>query len=226
MPLRSFVVVVGFAGRMSQLVRAVLQERSIELKVFSSKAPPELKIDDFRGSAGVIDFSQPEATEKILKMAVEAKVPLVCGTTGFSDRSAIERRFRESAQSIPIVWDSNFSLGVEVLCQLSERAAQRLMSSAAITDIHHIHKKDAPSGTALKIQDRIKASASVSTTIESIRIGEVFGEHKVSFTNQDETIEIVHKAHSRKPFASGAVSALEWASQQRPGFYTMKEVLQ
>jgi 4-hydroxy-tetrahydrodipicolinate reductase len=226
----SYIVVVGYTGRMPKLIQSLLEEQKIAFRVYSSKAPDSIRVSDFKESYGVIDFSDASATGGLLQKAVEAKVAFVCGTTGYAQRAEIEKQFREAAKIIPIVWDSNFSLGIEMLCQLSESALKqtesiRSKTKIAITDIHHIHKKDSPSGTALKIQDRIEKNFKVLTPIESQRIGEVVGEHRVSISFDEETIEIIHKAHSRRPFAAGAISALQWAAKQKPGFYTMKDIL-
>lgn len=210
---------------MSTLIRSCLEARKIDVRVFSDKAPSEIRVSTFEGASGVIDFSRTELTEKILALAVSAKVPLVCGTTGFADRKKIEAEFRQASKTIPVVWDSNFSLGVEILCRASEIAALRTSNAAHITDLHHIHKKDAPSGTALKIQDRIKSAAALKVEIESIREGEIFGEHRVRFSLQDEELEFIHRAQSRRPFAEGSIDALLWVAKQNSGFYTMKDIL-
>ncbi|MDB5036861.1 MAG: dapB [Bacteriovoracaceae bacterium] len=220
------IVLVGSTGKMSRILQELCQEQKLPFKVFSEKASPALQIKNFSGTKGVIDFSLPDATEKICRMAIEANVPYICGTTGWKSKSEIDNLFTEASKKIAVVKDANFSLGVEILSEASEILAKALSSELLITDIHHSQKKDAPSGTALKIEARMKkANPKSLVKINSIREGEVFGEHRILATFEDQTLEFIHRAHSRKPFASGALKALEWASKQKPGLYSMKDVL-
>lgn len=211
---------------MSKVLQAICREENRAFKLYSKKAPSELSVQTFEGSSGVIDFSLPEGTAEICEKARRAKVPYICGTTGWSQKSEIENLFCSSSKEIPIVRDANFSLGVEILCQTAEILA-RNVPEISITDTHHSQKRDAPSGTALKIEERIKlANPHAKTLIQSIRLGEVFGEHRLLVSFQDQSLEFVHRANSRRPFAEGALKALAWAQQQKPGLYSMKDVLQ
>jgi len=221
----SHVVITGSEGRMAKILRDVASELNIQTKAFG-KSPSSREVSDFLGSKGVIDFSSIAATAEILALAAKAKVPLVCGTTGWKSADERGKVFMEAAKLIPIVVDSNFSEGVEILCRLSEVLAAMSSAEIKLTDIHHIHKKDSPSGTAIKIKERILSSnPKAKVQIESIREGEVFGEHRVEIGLNDERIAISHSAESRKPFAEGAFKALAWAAKQGPGLYTMKDVL-
>jgi 4-hydroxy-tetrahydrodipicolinate reductase len=220
------IVLVGCFGKMSKVLQSLCQERNLPYRLWSEKAPVELRVSDFKNVEGVVDFSLPEATDQVSKLAHEARVPYVCGTTGFRSRPEILSHFQKLAREIPIVFDSNFSLGVEILCKTAETLAQNSPTEIALTDIHHSQKKDAPSGTALKIRDRmLMKSPSAKVQIHSIRVGEIFGEHRLLVSFQDQTLEFVHRANSRRPFASGALDALKWAARQKPGLYSMEDVL-
>lgn len=211
---------------MAQSFQRVLKAQSKLFKIFSDKAPVELKIDKFSGTKGVIDFSHPQRTSEVLKRCLEAKVPLVCGTTGFGNEADRNKFFAEASQQIPIVLDSNFSVGIELLCQVVERSAQVMTGPFFVMDIHHQHKKDAPSGTSFKIENRI-LSANPKAVVEhkSIRAGENPGEHIVRIEFGNECLEFRHQAYSRDIFAEGAIRALEWVEGKKAGLYSMKEVM-
>ena len=179
-----------------------------------------------KSSDVAIDFSSADAVEEVCRLAVQYKRPLVIGTTGHSagHKSSIDT----AAKSIPIVFASNFSVGVNVLFWLTERAARLLGDkfNAQIVETHHVHKKDAPSGTAktlAAILQREKKSAEIP--VRSIREGEVVGEHTVAFSGPGERLNLAHYAESRETFASGALTAAKWVIDKPPGLYTMQDVL-
>jgi 4-hydroxy-tetrahydrodipicolinate reductase len=151
----------------------------------------------------------------------------VIGTTGHSNeqRGTIE----ETARSLPIVFASNFSIGVNVLFWLTRKAAERLGSDfdAEIIETHHEMKKDAPSGTANTLAEILKTSRKISVEIpiESVREGEVVGEHTVIFSGPAERLELTHRAANREIFARGALRAAEWIIGQPLGLYSMQDVL-
>jgi 4-hydroxy-tetrahydrodipicolinate reductase len=153
-----------------------------------------------------IDFSLPPGFDRILKLCRSRLCGLVSGTTGLSDAHRLA--LAKTSEEIPIVWASNFSLGVVVLEDLIRRAAQALPGwHAEITETHHVHKKDAPSGTALTLA---KAHASISGSmpaIESIREGEVVGDHRIRLDGPGEWLELRHHAVDRDIFARGALEA-------------------
>jgi 4-hydroxy-tetrahydrodipicolinate reductase len=221
----SFIVLVGANGKMSKTLQSCLEAKNKSFRIYTKENGKDASTKNFEGAEGIIDFSLPLATSDVCRLAVSAKIPLVCGTTGWPSAEEAKKVFVSAAKTIPVVWDSNFSLGIELLCEASELLAKTITNGAAITDIHHSQKRDAPSGTALKIADRLKSVRQMPVEIQSIRIGEIFGEHRVLFSFEDETIELTHKASSRKPFALGALRALEWARSQPPGLYSMKDVL-
>lgn len=222
----SFTVIVGSQGRMSQALQNSFHQHWRPFKLFSPKAPVPLRVGDFKGSDGVIDFSSPDVSRLVVDLAFEAKVPLVCGTTGWKSPVDFDETFLVASKTIPIVWDSNFSLGIEMLSQVGELIAEKIGNPLSITDIHHMHKKDAPSGTALKLAKRIQeAKPGIQVSIQSVRLGEIPGEHRILASFEDETLEFTHRAHSRRPFSEGAMKALKWAQKQKPGLYSMKDVL-
>jgi 4-hydroxy-tetrahydrodipicolinate reductase len=173
-----------------------------------------------------IDFSAADASEEICRLAKQSKRPLVIGTTGHTagQKSCIEA----TAASVPIVFASNFSVGVNALFWLSRRAAKLLGENfrVGIVETHHRMKKDAPSGTAKTLAEILKIEThGAEIPIRSIREGEVVGEHAVTFSGPGEQLELVHKAESRETFASGALAAAKWVVNQPPSLYSMQDVL-
>ena len=219
------VIIVGRTGKMARVLASCLADQKVAFKIYSQRQE-QSDVTSFEGSAGVIDFSLPEATSSVLNLALNAKVPLVCGTTGWVSSQARSEFFREASGSIPIVWDSNFSLGIEVLSQVMEVVSRFGLPEIKIVDIHHSQKRDAPSGTALKLRDRgLSKNSQQKIHIESIREGEVPGEHRILVSLKDESLEFTHRALSRLPFAEGAIKALAWAQTQKPGLYSMKDLI-
>ncbi|PIR21770.1 MAG: 4-hydroxy-tetrahydrodipicolinate reductase [Deltaproteobacteria bacterium CG11_big_fil_rev_8_21_14_0_20_45_16] len=222
----SFDIIVGSSGRMSKELQLFYQQDSRPFKIYSPKAEASQKIADFRGARGIIDFSTPSTSESVLAKALEAKCPLVVGTTGWGSEEKRRSIYSAASKIIPVVLDSNFSVGIELLCQSLERLVNFSDSRIGILDIHHEHKKDSPSGTAIKIQSRLKsAKPHADIQIQNFRIGEVAGEHRVILSWGDEYMEFTHRAQSRKIFANGAMRALDWAVKQAPGLYSMEDIL-
>jgi len=172
-----------------------------------------------------IDFSHPGATEEVCSAAVKQGKALVIGTTGHSteQRQLIE----QTAGSVPVVFASNFSVGVNALFALTRRAAEILGNdfTPQISETHHTRKKDAPSGTAKTLAEILSQSGKPDVSIESIRQGEVVGEHTIIFSGPEERLELTHRAGSREIFARGALRAAEWIADKPPGFYSMQDVL-
>ena len=192
---------------------------------------------------GVIDFSFHTAVPGFIAKAVEMKIPYVLGTTGLTDEE--QKAVDEASLKIPVVQSGNYSLGVNVLLGLVRKAAQALDKSydIEIVEMHHRHKKDAPSGTALmlaKAADEARGGDNpfvygrVGQTgerpvgeiaLHSLRGGSVIGDHTVTFASELERVELVHKAQSREAFAAGALKALLWAKGRKAGKYSMLDVL-
>ncbi len=172
-----------------------------------------------------IDFSNASSIEEVCRAASQHKKALVVGTTGHSleQRTLIEK----TAQSLPIVFASNFSIGVNALFALTHRAAEILGSEfkPEIVETHHTKKKDAPSGTAKTLGEILKAELKIDIPIQSIREGDVVGEHTVTFVGPGERLELTHRAGSREIFARGALRAAEWVVGKPAGLYSMQNVL-
>ena len=163
----------------------------------------------------VIDFSLPGGTAIAADWCAEHRVPLVSGTTGLSedDEAALERASAHTA----VLWSSNFGLGINVLLAWLSQAADWLPGGreAHILDIHHVHKQDAPSGTALSLGEALGGAIEY----DSVREGEVIGEHRVRLKWQGESLELVHRAEDRGLFASGALRAARWVLGRPNGRY-------
>jgi len=193
----------------------------------------------------LIDFTTIESTLSNLAWCVAQGTPCVIGTTGFS--TAEEDAIREAAQQIPIVYAPNFSVGVNVVLDLLDRAARVFGDDVDIEvlESHHRHKVDAPSGTALAMgrtvanalgrdlgsvavfgrEGQTGARPRNQIGFATVRAGDIVGEHTVMFASEGERVEITHKASSRRTFADGAVRAAIWATDVPPGLYSMRDVL-
>ena len=170
-----------------------------------------------------IDFSLPGAFGGILATCLEKGAGLVSGTTGLAESDVAS--MTAAAARIPIVWSSNFSLGVAVLASLVERAAQALPGwDCDIIESHHTAKRDAPSGTALSLGEVITA-AGTTPRYASIRAGDIIGEHTVQFATDGERLELIHRASSRDIFARGALHAARWLARRQPGLYSLRDIV-
>ena len=220
----------------------------VGLLVGKSKISKELKTDTsilFQNSDVLIDFTVPEATMFHVKKCYENNMSIVIGTTGLSKSQ--EEELLILSKKIPIVYSANFSVGVTSLSNLVSNTTKMLGSewNIEILEMHHKHKIDAPSGTALLLgKSAAKARGHELSDIKSVsrngvvgkrkeseigfavlRGGDVVGEHTVIFSNQGERIELVHKATDRSIFASGALRASYWAASADPGLYSLSDVL-
>ena len=170
-----------------------------------------------------IDFSLPEGFDPILALCVARGAALVSGTTGLAEaqRTALEA----AAQRIPVLWASNFSLGVAVLTELVERAATALPGwDCDVIEAHHVQKKDAPSGTALTL-GVAAGSNGAEISYASLRAGDIVGEHTVQFTGLGERVELVHRAGNRDIFARGALHAAARLAGKPAGAYRLRDLL-
>ncbi len=182
------------------------------------------QLGELPGFDVLIDFSQPEAFESILDLCKTRKTAMVSGTTGLTD--SLRNLMVDSARDIPVLWASNFSLGVAVLNDLVRRAAKVLENwGVDITETHHVHKLDAPSGTALTLGQAVGAANGREPGIESIRQGEVIGEHVVRFSGMGETLELAHRADDRDIFARGALEAARRLAMQPAGQFSLAQLL-
>ncbi len=220
------VLLIGAAGRMGKTVRDLATKDSkiniVAQCDLGDPIEPAMKNCDL-----AIDFSHADAIIEICRAALRHNKPLVIGTTGHSQeqRGTIEG----AAQSLPIVLASNFSVGVNALFWLTRKAAELLGPdfNSEIIETHHKMKKDAPSGTAKTLAETLKAAQKIGKKIpiQSIREGEVVGEHTVIFSGPGERLELTHRAANREIFAGGALRAAKWVMGKPPGLYSMQNVL-
>jgi len=212
-----------------------------EIGVKVSDHPLEL----FTRIDGIIDFTAPAASLELAELSAQARIVHVIGTTGIA--SADEARLKAAARHARIVKSGNMSLGVNLLAALVKEVAAALPEEfdIEIMEMHHRHKVDAPSGTALMLGAAAAEGRGIDLRERAIRSrdghtgarpdgdigfatlrgGSVVGEHTVIFAGPDERVELVHKAGSRDIFARGAVTAARWAFDKKPGFYDMSDVL-
>ena len=260
------LVIAGAAGRMGRtLIRyaATFEELRIvgalekagdpalgqDAGILAGVGPMGLIIlDDPRtlpAADALIDFTFHSAAPAHAALAAERRLALILGTTGLAADE--EAAVRTAAKRIPVVWAPNMSLGVNVLFALVRRAAETLglRYDVEVTEAHHRHKKDAPSGTALRLArevaeargqafDRVAVygrkgltgeRASGEIAIHALRMGDIIGDHTVSFAVDGERLDLSHRATSRDAFAMGALRAAAWAAGRQPGLYDMQDVL-
>jgi 4-hydroxy-tetrahydrodipicolinate reductase len=238
------LVINGSRGRMGQALLACAA-RMPEVQVIAGIDFGDDLSAAIDGCDVVVDFSFHSVTPRAARLCAEHAKAMVIGTTGHaeSERAVIQ----EASRIVPIVWASNYSTGVTALCWLSRKAAEILGPGfdIEVVEMHHRHKKDAPSGTAntlleilagarnLKLQDALRHGRKGITGertageigIHALRGGDVIGDHTVIFADNGERVELTHKASSRDTFATGALRAARWVARKPPGIYDMQDVL-
>ena len=250
------LAISGCMGRMGQqLIKSankskefklvsLTENRKIDKKILGIK--PELNsIDAFKKANIIIDFTIPKCTLEILKIATKQKKRIVIGTTGFTKNE--EKLIKRYSKKIPILKAGNMSLGVNLLMYLTEITAKSLGEKflSKVYEVHHKHKKDYPSGTALMLgqgvaKGRRKEFYSIlgkkyfnkktfpygnKINFNSIRRGEVIGEHEVMFTSGKEVIKLNHESFDRALYSEGALVAAKWLINKKPGLYSMRNLL-
>ena len=228
------IALVGY-GKMGKIIDEISQSRGHEVVARLKETPNRESLKD---ADVVIEFSNPEAAFENIKVCLENKIPVICGTTGWLDKKPeIERIAVE--QNSAFLYGSNFSLGVNLFFAINEKLA-KLMNNVdeyqcQLEEIHHIHKKDAPSGTAITIAEGIIENSKYEAWklgetkdkelgIFAIREDEVPGTHSVFYRSEVDEIEIKHTAFNRNGFALGAVIAAEWIVGKQ-GVFSIKDVL-
>jgi 4-hydroxy-tetrahydrodipicolinate reductase len=262
------LVVVGAAGRMGQvLIRAIVETHGVVLSgAIERVGAPALGQDAgelvgvaklgvpltddplpaFAKADGVLDFTIPAATTEFAGYAAQARIVHIIGTTGCSDED--EAKIEAAARHAMIVKSGNYSFGVNILSVLTEKVAKALGPKdfdIEILEMHHKHKVDAPSGTALLLGAAAAKGRGIALDATAVRSrdgytgarvdgsigfatmrgGSVVGDHSIVFAGTDETITLSHHAINRAMFARGAIAAAKWAHGQKPGLYTMRDVL-
>ena len=246
----------GCMGRMGQqLIKSSKKNKSFNLKTFTENRyinrrilgiKPEFNTEDaFKKTDLIIDFTIPKCTLEVLKIASKLKKKVVIGTTGFN-RSQ-ESQIKKYSKKIPILKAGNMSLGVNLLMYLTEIASKSLDEDylSKIFEVHHKHKLDYPSGTALMLGKGIangkgknlynmigKKFLNKKTfpygkkiNFNSVRKGEIIGEHEVTFSNGKEIITLNHEAFDRALYSDGALTAARWLMNKKPGLYSMRDLL-
>ncbi len=236
------IAIVGAAGRMGKKLVELAKDAGLEVIAKVDVAEGYERTWP-KGTEGVVDFSHHAGVPGFVAQAAEQGIPYVIGTTGLTPDE--QKTVDAAAQKIPVVQSGNYSLGVNLLLELVQRAASVLGPEydIEVTEMHHRHKKDAPSGTALMLakaaaQGRGRGDDFVygrhgdigerpvgEIAIHALRGGSVVGDHTVMFAGDLERVELTHKAQDRAAFAAGALKALGWARGQAPGIYTMHDVL-
>lgn len=236
------IIINGANGKMGHILTKMAGSENIAALVDVNPAEGMLKsLDDFNGSADcVIDFTNHKATPGVLSWCVKHNMPVLIASTGQTDEELAQ--VREAAKKIPVFLSPNMSIGVALVADLAERVT-RIFGDCdiEIIEAHHNQKLDVPSGTALMLAKRIQEAKESLTFnigrhengkrpeneigIHSLRYGSEVGTHEVIFSNGLETITIRHDAKDRALFAKGALSAVKWLVNQKPGLYGMREFL-
>lgn len=246
------IILNGCNGKMGRVIsRIVSEDENAEIAAgldintyIENPYPVYTNINDCKEEADVIiDFSHPSALNSLIDFALSRKLPVVIATTGLSEEQ--KKHIAEVSEEIPVFFSANMSLGINLLIELSKKAADILSEKFDIEIIerHHNQKIDAPSGTALAIADAIsgvlKSPAEYvydrhgvrrkrrknEIGLHAVRGGTIVGDHEVIFAGNDEVIELKHSAASKEVFAAGAVKAAEFMCGKGPGYYTMSDLI-
>ncbi|HCL56749.1 MAG TPA: 4-hydroxy-tetrahydrodipicolinate reductase [Spirochaetia bacterium] len=253
--------IYGARGRMGQelCIASENNQNAVLSYLFEREDHPDMGKNNFNLIVGssihellsesdvVIDFTSPEATGKLLSANEKFKKPLVIGTTGLNQEQI--KNIENYSKFFPIVFSPNYSIGVNLLIEVMDMVGKVLSKDKGydleIIELHHRFKKDAPSGTALKLAEAAAKATGRNLSkdavygregitgernpdevgVFAVRAGDIVGEHTVLFTTLGERVEITHKAHSRQTFAKGAVEAAVWIQGKANRVYTMKDVL-
>jgi 4-hydroxy-tetrahydrodipicolinate reductase len=250
------LAITGCMGRMGQqLIKSSKSNNNFKLvsltenikinKKFNGIQPEPNTEMVFRKADIIIDFTIPKCTIEVIKIASKLGKKVVIGTTGFSSKE--EKIIKKYSKKIPILKAGNMSLGVNLLMYLTEIASKSLNDKylSKIFEIHHKHKKDYPSGTALMLGKGIadgknkdlnsligkrflnkkKFPYGKKINFNSIRRGEIIGEHEVKFSSGKEIISLNHEAFDRTLYSDGALTAAKWLMKKKPGLYSMRDLL-
>ena len=250
------LAVTGCMGRMGQqIIKSVKVDRNFKIAALTEYKKTNKKINGIKIEPNspellkradlIIDFTIPKCTFEILEIASKLKKKVVIGTTGFTKRE--EDLIKKYSNKIPILKAGNMSLGINLLMYLTEMASSSLGENflSKIYEIHHKHKKDHPSGTALMLGKGIANGKNKNfynmigkrylnkktfpygnkINFNSVRKGEIIGEHEVKFSNGKEILTLNHEAFDRALYSEGALTAAKWLIKKRPGLYSMRDVL-
>ncbi|AZA46728.1 4-hydroxy-tetrahydrodipicolinate reductase [Chryseobacterium carnipullorum] len=229
------IALVGY-GKMGKIIDEIAQKRGHEIVARLKETPTA---ENLNNPDVAIEFSLPEVAYDNIKACLEQKIPVICGTTGWLDKKAEVEKIAVDSDSA-FLYGSNFSLGVNLFFALNEKVADIMKNvdeyTCQLEEIHHVHKKDAPSGTAISIAEgiiknnpkfnawKLEETKGTELGIFAVREDEVPGTHSVYYKSEVDEIEIKHTAFNRNGFALGAVVAAEWIKDKK-GNFTMKDVL-
>ena len=250
------LAITGCMGRMGQqLIKTSNKDKFVKLVSLTENRLINKKINGikpelnnakaFNKADVIIDFTIPKCTIEIIKIASELKKKVVIGTTGFSKNE--EKLIKKFSKKIPVLKAGNMSLGINLMMYLTEIASSSLGSTylSKVYEVHHKHKKDHPSGTALMLGKGIAVGKNKEfykmmgrkflnkknfpygkkINFNSIRTGEIIGEHEVRFSNGKEIITLNHEAFDRALYSEGAITAAKWIMNKKPGLYSMRNLL-
>ena len=250
------LAITGCLGRMGkQLIKSSKNNKNFKLvsltenrKIYKKIYGINIELNTvsaFKKANVIIDFTAPRGTLQVLKIASKLKKRVVIGTTGFSKRE--ENLIKNYSRKIPILKAGNMSLGVNLLMYLTEIASKSLSNNflAKVYEVHHKHKKDHPSGTALMLGKGIADGKnknlysligkkylnkktfpySKKINFNSIRKGSVIGEHEVKFSSGKEIVTLNHESFDRALYSEGALTASRWLMKKKPGLYSMRDLL-
>ena len=222
------IALIGY-GKMGHMIESIARERGHEIvSIIDQNNLDEFESNAFASADVAIEFTTPQTAADNILCAWKAGVPVVCGTTGWNIDAMRQEAIEREGDGIGLMWSSNYSIGVNILFALNKQLAKFMEAypeyTPHMTEVHHIHKLDAPSGTAKTLQESIGDDRLAIKDIESIREGEVAGIHTVIWDSEIDTISISHSAKSRKGFALGAVIAAEWM-KGKTGWHDFSEVI-
>ena len=250
------LAITGCMGRMGQqIIKSVKLDRNFKLVALTESKIINKKIDGikigvnnkeaFKNANIIIDFTIPKSTLQVLTIASKQKKKVIIGTTGFSKKE--EKLIQKFSKKIPILKAGNMSLGINLLMYLTEIASSSLGKEflSKVFEIHHKHKKDYPSGTALMLGKGIATGKNKNfysligkkylnkktfpyankINFNSIRKGEIIGEHEVKFSSGKEIITLNHEAFDRTLYSEGALAAAKWLNSRKPGLYSMRDLM-
>ena len=250
------LAITGCMGRMGrQIIKSAKSNKNFAVTVVTENRLTNKKINGinislndekaFKKADVIIDFTIPKCTFEVLKIASKLKKKVVIGTTGFTKKQ--ENLIKKYSKKIPILKAGNMSLGINLLMYLTEIASASLGTNylSKVFEVHHRHKKDHPSGTALMLGKGIAVGKNKDfyklmgkkylnkksfpygkkINFNSIRKGEIIGEHEVNFSSGKEIITLNHEAFDRALYSEGALTAAKWLNKKKPGLYSMRNLL-
>jgi 4-hydroxy-tetrahydrodipicolinate reductase len=224
------IALIGY-GATGRLIETLAENKNHEIAVVIRQSEADFSAAELagklKGADAAIDFSVAEAVERNVRACLLAKIPLVEGTTGWNAERETVKNLVEAANGA-LVFGANFSVGVNLFYRVVDFASQLFSKfedyETFIEERHHSRKRDAPSGTALKLKDIIAAHTKKDFSVAATRAGNIPGTHTVGFDAAADTIELTHTARSREGFAAGALLAAEWICG-KTGFYEFSEVM-